>query len=88
MKRVFHHWKRIPRAIRAPLVLVAGMTILVVGLALLVLPGPGWVIIFLGIAILASEFAIAEKMQTQLVGYVKRITGGLKRVVKKEKPHD
>ncbi len=41
---------------RVTVALVGGATVLV-GIALLVLPGPGWLIIFLGLGILSSEFA-------------------------------
>lgn len=35
---------------------------------MLALPGPGWAAIFLGFAILATEFAFAEKVRDWLVG--------------------
>jgi tellurite resistance protein TerC len=41
-------------------VFVAGATLLLVGLALLVLPGPGLLILFLGLTVLASEFVWAR----------------------------
>jgi uncharacterized protein (TIGR02611 family) len=41
---------------------VIGGLIVVLGLALVPLPGPGWLIVFLGLGILASEFAWAERM--------------------------
>lgn len=41
-------------------VLTVGVTVLLAGIAMLVLPGPGWAAIFVGIAILASEFAWAQ----------------------------
>lgn len=42
---------------------VLGWAIIVGGLALIPLPGPGWVIVFLGLAILASEFEWAAKLE-------------------------
>jgi uncharacterized protein (TIGR02611 family) len=41
-------------------VFTVGMTVLVAGVAMLVLPGPGWAAIFVGFAILATEFAWAQ----------------------------
>lgn len=41
---------------------VLGWAIIVLGIFLLPLPGPGWLIIFLGLGILASEFAWAERL--------------------------
>jgi uncharacterized protein (TIGR02611 family) len=42
-------------------VAVAGFTLILIGAALLVLPGPGWLVIFLGLAVLATEFVWAER---------------------------
>ena len=39
-----------------------GLGIVLVGLALVPLPGPGWAIVFLGIAIWASEFEKAQQL--------------------------
>jgi uncharacterized protein (TIGR02611 family) len=39
-----------------------GLVIVVVGVILLPLPGPGWLIIFLGIGIWATEFAWATRL--------------------------
>lgn len=40
-----------------------GLAITIGGLALVPLPGPGWLIVFVGIAILASEFESARKVE-------------------------
>lgn len=42
-------------------VFTAGVTVLLAGVAMLVLPGPGWAAIFIGFAILATEFAWAQR---------------------------
>ena len=39
----------------------AGSTLLCVGVAMLVLPGPGWLMIAVGLGILASDVAWAER---------------------------
>jgi len=41
---------------------VVGLTILVIGLVLLVLPGPGLIVIIVGLGILATEFIWAKKL--------------------------
>ena len=41
---------------------VVGGFLVVAGIALLVLPGPGWLVIFLGLGILATEFVWAERL--------------------------
>ena len=40
-----------------------GAAIVVAGVVLLPLPGPGWVVIFVGLAVLASEFAWAKRLE-------------------------
>lgn len=58
-----------PRFRMLYLIVVAtiGVAVIAVGLTLLVLPGPGWLIIFLGLAILGTEFHWARR----LTGWVK-----------------
>jgi uncharacterized protein (TIGR02611 family) len=51
--------KIFPHPIRLGIILVVGLVILCIGVVLLVLPGPGIPLIFLGLVILASEFAWA-----------------------------
>jgi len=41
---------------------VIGGLIVVLGLALVPLPGPGWLVVFVGLGILATEFAWAERL--------------------------
>lgn len=43
-------------------VLVVGGAVLLAGLVMFITPGPGWAAIFLGLAILASEFAWARRL--------------------------
>jgi len=55
----------LPRALRRMLVLLIGSTVLIAGLLMLVLPGPGILVIIVGLAILAIEFAWAEALLIQ-----------------------
>ena len=43
-------------------VTVIGVLVLLAGLVLLVLPGPGWVLIFVGLSILGSEYVWAQRL--------------------------
>jgi uncharacterized protein (TIGR02611 family) len=43
-------------------VLALGLSLLAAGAAMLVLPGPGWAAIVLGLVVLASEYAWAERL--------------------------
>jgi Putative transmembrane protein (PGPGW) len=67
---------RNPR-IRKFVIALIGSTILLIGLALVVLPGPAVVVIPVGLAILASEFAWARRIIRRgkiFVGKVRRTT--------------
>jgi uncharacterized protein (TIGR02611 family) len=61
-------WRRTIRASPASnriyriVVAVVGLLIVVGGLALVPLPGPGWVIVFVGLAVWASEFEWAQRL--------------------------
>ncbi|MGZ6546247.1 MAG: PGPGW domain-containing protein [Actinomycetota bacterium] len=41
---------------------VAGVVVVLVGVALLVLPGPGWLLIFVGLSILGTEYVWAQRL--------------------------
>ncbi len=45
---------------------VIGFTILILGVAMLVLPGPGWLIILLGLSILSVEFVWARRLMRRV----------------------
>jgi uncharacterized protein (TIGR02611 family) len=51
------------------LVMVAGAAVTLVGLALLVLPGPAFVVIPIGLAMLALEFAWAERLLDRAIAH-------------------
>jgi uncharacterized protein (TIGR02611 family) len=41
---------------------LSGLVVIIVGIVLLVVPGPGWVVIFAGLGIWATEFAWAKSL--------------------------
>lgn len=43
-------------------VTIIGVAVIAIGIVLLPLPGPGWLIIFAGLGILASEYAWARRL--------------------------
>ena len=53
--------------------IVVGFTLLAIGVALLVLPGPGWLTIALALAILATEFVWARRLQERLKNSASRL---------------
>jgi uncharacterized protein (TIGR02611 family) len=44
------------------IVAIIGFTIIITGLVLIPLPGPGWLIVFGGLAVLSTEFAWADRL--------------------------
>jgi uncharacterized protein (TIGR02611 family) len=49
------------KVVKRVIVSVVGATVLLIGVALLVLPGPAFIVIPIGLAILASEYAWARR---------------------------
>ena len=65
-------------------VTIAGFAVLLAGIALLVLPGPGWLLIFIGLTILATEYVWAQR----LLNAAKRKAGQAKAAVLRKKDAD
>ena len=62
IKRLFSRWHFDNiKVVRRVIVSVVGATVLLIGVALLVLPGPAFVVIPVGLAILATEYAWARR---------------------------
>ncbi len=55
MNSIVRHTKRL-------IVTVVGITVVLAGLAMLLLPGPGWVAIIAGLALLGTEYVWARKL--------------------------
>jgi len=53
-------------------VMVGGGTVLAIGIALIVLPGPAFIVIPAGLAILAIEFAWARRLLNKARGLFQR----------------
>ena len=58
--------------IRKVFVAIAGFTVLLIGVAMIVLPGPAIVMIPLGLAILATEFVWAQALLRKARGMITR----------------
>jgi uncharacterized protein (TIGR02611 family) len=62
IKRLFSRWHFDNiKVVRRVIVSVVGATVVLIGIALLVLPGPAFVVIPVGLAILATEYAWARR---------------------------
>jgi uncharacterized protein (TIGR02611 family) len=62
IKRLFSRWHLDNiKVVRRVIVSVVGATVVLIGIALLVLPGPAFVVIPVGLAILGTEYAWARR---------------------------
>ena len=61
MKRLVHNTKRVLRITAGILVLVAGIVMSIPGV-----PGPGLVVVFAGLSILAIDFVWAHRLKAKL----------------------
>ncbi len=68
---------RLWRLVRRLAVLVIGATVVLVGIVLIVTPGPAFVVIPVGLAILASEFLWARRLLRRLREQAARAAGSV-----------
>ena len=59
-------WVQTLKQARRVVVAVVGFTMIAIGVAMIVTPGPGWLVIFLGLSILAAEFVWARRLLRRL----------------------
>jgi tellurite resistance protein TerC len=64
-------------ALRRILIGAIGFSLVIIGLAMIVLPGPAFIVVPLGVAILASEFAWARRVWRRGRILVSRVRGKL-----------
>lgn len=62
-------------------VIVVGFTVLVLGIVLIVLPGPAMLVIPLGLAILATEFVWARRLLVRFKREARRLKNTISRKV-------
>ena len=77
--RVPRWFSSFPSWVRRLIVFVIGSTILIAGLLMLVLPGPGILVIIVGLAILATEFVWAERLLIRARERAARVVGKLRK---------
>ncbi|MBM4136309.1 MAG: hypothetical protein FJ241_05680 [Nitrospira sp.] len=58
------------------IVAVIGFTVLLIGIAMIILPGPAFIIIPVGLAILATEFIWARKLLKKVRSKFKKDAAG------------
>jgi uncharacterized protein (TIGR02611 family) len=73
MEKLRNIWHKTPRPARRLLVFIVGVLVIIAGVIMLVIPGPGWAAIFLGLAILATEFEQANRIKQYLLKRFKNV---------------
>lgn len=80
----------LPHPIRWALTMLIGFVLLVLGLVMMVTPGPGLLFIFLGLSILALEIKWARELHQQGMQGLESIVSKLKefwfKLIRKNKP--
>src|SRR5258708_39715568 len=77
IKRLFSVWNlENVKIVKRVIVSVVGVTVLLIGLALLVLPGPAFIVIPVGLAILATEYAWARRWLKRGRGIASNVVSG------------
>jgi uncharacterized protein (TIGR02611 family) len=62
--------KELYKKVRRLVIAVLGFTVLLIGVAMIVTPGPSLLVIVLGLAILATEFIWARRLLNQIRGQI------------------
>ncbi|OLT30267.1 hypothetical protein BJF79_39305 [Actinomadura sp. CNU-125] len=67
------------RPVRKIAVAVAGTVVIAAGIVMLVIPGPGVVVILAGIGLLGTEFPAAKRVSDRAYGYIKAAWAKIRR---------
>ena len=62
LERVHERLRGLPHPVRVATITLVGTVLILAGLAMLVLPGPGLVVLFAGVAVLSTEFPWASRL--------------------------
>ena len=85
MEKIKAFLSKLPHPIRWALVMVIGFVLLIMGLIMLVTPGPGLLFIFFGLSILALEIKWARELNQQGMQGLERIVARIKEIFKRNK---
>ncbi len=66
MKKIANQTKKI-------IITLTGFIVLIIGIIMLIAPGPGWVIIIIGLGILATEYAWAHHLLHKAKSYYEKV---------------
>ena len=69
---------KLPHPVRWAVVMIVGVILLIMGLIMLVTPGPGLLFIFFGLSVLALEIEWARELNKQGLQGLEKIVAALK----------
>jgi uncharacterized protein (TIGR02611 family) len=85
MEKIKNLLAKLPHPVRWVLTMVVGFILLILGLIMMVTPGPGILFIFFGLSILALEIEWARELNKQGVQGLERIVAKIKEFFKRKK---
>ncbi|MFM1779449.1 MAG: hypothetical protein RIS51_594 [Actinomycetota bacterium] len=85
MEKIKGFLAKLPHPVRWVLTMVVGFTLLVLGLIMMVTPGPGLLFIFFGLSILALEIEWARELNKQGMQGLEKIVAKLKAIFLRKK---
>jgi uncharacterized protein (TIGR02611 family) len=80
MDKVKNFLAKLPHPVRWVLTMAIGFTLLILGLIMMVTPGPGLLFIFLGLSILALEIEWARELNKQGMQGLEKIVARIKSI--------
>ena len=83
MEKIKNLLAKLPHPVRWVLTMVVGFILLILGLIMMVTPGPGILFIFFGLSILALEIEWARELNKQGVQGLERMVNKLKAFFKR-----
>ena len=84
MERIKRFLSKLPHPVRWALTMVIGFVLLVMGLIMMVTPGPGLLFVFFGLTILALELEWARELNKQGLQGLERLVAKIKQLFKKK----
>lgn len=85
MEKIKNILGKLPHPVRWVLTMVVGFVLLILGLIMMVTPGPGLLFIFFGLSILALEIKWAQEVNKQGMQGLEKIMAKLKSIFRPNK---
>lgn len=84
MEKIKNILAKLPHPVRWALTVIIGFVLLILGLIMMVTPGPGLLFIFFGLSILALEIKWAQEVNKQGMQGLEKIVAKLKSLIKRK----